>query len=285
MILIADSGSTKTKWILVKTKGHYAEFETIGLNPFYISSNQIAHELNDAVNADWCVHQIDRIFFYGAGCASIETEQIVAEGLSRVFHRAEIAVFSDVLGAARALFRNQPGIAVILGTGASSCDYNGTGIENRVPALGYILGDDGSGAVLGKELLKAYWHQELPEPLQNTFSAQYNLEIEDVKRSVYSGDRPNRYLASFTPFLLTHIGNDCIRRMVGSSFDRMYRQQVKRYPDWSRKEVRLMGSIAFYFADILNDMAVQNHIKVTKILRSPILELAEFHAADMDPTG
>ena len=277
MILIADSGSSKTDWILVKSNDSQVKFKTIGLNPFYITSHQISLELQQVITPAWCVPQITHIFFYGSGCASHDTEQIVKSGLLKIFRKAKIFIYSDILGAARALFLDRAGIAIILGTGASSCDYNGHSILERVPAFGYILGDEGSGAVLGRELLKAYLHHELPESLNKLFSLRYNLDIEDVKNKVYSGDRPNRYLASFAGFLSENIHQEYIHSLVSTSFEKMFQTQVYRYPGWREKEVRCLGSVAYYFSGILEETAHRLHIRLTKIIQSPIHELAFYH--------
>ncbi len=277
MILIADSGSTKTHWLYVGNNGQTRLFDTIGFNPFYVDAVRITDELNMSLVHDLPVSEIQKVFFYGAGCSTSFHEQIIKDGLVPVFNNAQIEVSGDVLGAARALFHKDTGIAIILGTGASSCEYNGSGILNKTAALGYILGDEGSGAVLGKRLLQGFLNNEFPALLQKVFSSRFQEDVETIKAKVYSGERPNQYLATFTAFILERIKEPYLRNLVEESFIKMFNYQLGSYQDWQTKEVRLLGSVAWYFSEILNEVASNKGVRVTRILKSPIQDLARYH--------
>ena len=223
------------------------------------------------------IFQIDKIFFYGAGCAFPDKKKTVADALSYFFTDADIEVESDLLGTARALFQHQKGIACILGTGSNSCYYDGTQIVQNVSPLGYILGDEGSGAVLGKKLLADCLKHQLPGWLCEKFMDDYGLSSEQILESVYRQPFPNRFLDTFTPFLLEHMEEPAIFNLVYDSFDAFFTRNVMYY-DIEDIEVGFVGYIAHDFQDTLEIVAYERNIIVSQILSEPMEGLVRFHS-------
>jgi len=277
MILIADSGSTKTDWLILKKDQQEIHFKSPGLNPFYLNRQEILTEIEQYFPKTIPVAAIEQIFFYGAGCGTLKMKATLHDILQFHFPNAEVAVNNDILGAARAVFQNEKGLAVILGTGASSCLYDGSDIKQIIPPLGYVLGDEGSGASLGKMLVKNFLGGKLPRDLQEAFQESYKIDIEEVKSAVYSGKRPNLYLASFTPFLSEHMNHPFVVEFLEGPFSDMFHYQVLQFDNSMKMEVRMVGSVAFYFANLLREIAAQLAIQLTTIILSPIDELGKFH--------
>jgi glucosamine kinase len=277
MILIADSGSTKTDWRIIEKEGAVKMFESSGLNPFYLSEEDISQEIANRVAQDMDTGDEMRIFFYGAGCSTPEKNQIVANGLMRVFPRASVAVASDLLGAARALFKDQPGLAVILGTGTNTALYNGKDIVMSIPALGYILGDEGSGAYFGKELIRAHLLDELPHAIQEDFRHIFHLTVEDIKHAVYKEAKPNQFVASFTRFISQHMTDPFIQEMIRKGFRELFEKQIMKVEGWRNQKIRFAGSIAYYFKSALKDIATEYGTAIDAVLKAPIDELVSYH--------
>ena len=201
MILVADSGSTKTNWELVDNKKNVVCFQTMGLNPFYVTKDIVKNELSLHFPSDINTNYIKDIYFYGAGCSSTERCNIIKFGIGYLFKKANIYVAHDLMGAARALFGQKDGIVAILGTGSNSCLYNGHKIISNIPSLGYVLGDEGSGAILGKKLIQSLLYNELPQYLIDKFFLKYKTNKNNLLETIYKKPYPNRFLASFTYFL------------------------------------------------------------------------------------
>jgi len=277
MILIADSGSTKTDWRIIKNDGEVTALESSGLNPFYLTEQEISHEIEDRVTQDIQPGDIEQIYFYGAGCSTPGKNQIITDGLRRVFPEAAISVASDLLGAARALFKNQSGLAVILGTGTNTALYDGQDIVLSIPALGYILGDEGSGAYFGKELIKAYLQDELPGAIRDDFRHVYNLTVEDIKHAVYKEAKPNQFFASFTRFISQYMNDPFIQKMIRKGFSELFEKQIMKVDGWQHQKIRFTGSIAYYFEPLLMKVAVDYGTEIDRILKAPIDELVSYH--------
>lgn len=274
MLLIADSGSTKTDWKLVDKSTEYS-FQTMGINPFYMKDKEIESELKNIV-----VPQLkkspDKVYFYGAGIIS-EQKDRMEKILSKSFQNANVEAESDLLAAARALCGNQKGIACIMGTGANSCLYDGEKIIDNIPPLGFIQGDEGSGAVLGKKLVTMYLKRELPKNIADAFHKEYGLNVSDVLKKVYKEAFPNRFLANFTKFINQHISNELIYRMVYNSFNEFLVRNVFKYSDYQKRNIHFVGSVGFYFKDILIKIANEHELKIGNIIRSPIDKLVKYH--------
>lgn len=276
MILIADSGSTKTDWRLIDVDGKFHQAKTKGLNPYHQSADEIAHVLSDELLSQLPV-PVERIFFYGAGCANPTVNQTAVQALERVFPEAVTQVESDLLAAARALCGREAGIACILGTGANSCLYDGQTIIDNVPPLGYVLGDEGSGTYIGKELLNRYLKRDMPEPLRSQFAKRYALTTESVLDNVYRQPQPNRYLAGFAKFAFHHLKHPYIARMVYEGFQQFFNKNVRPYEGYQQHKVHFTGSIAFYYSNVLRQVANDEGFAIQNIVESPIAGLALYH--------
>lgn len=266
--LIADSGSTKTDWILLRDDERVKRISTQGINPVMLDEAEIIAILNNELMPELIQLKIDGVDFYGAGCRGVQCE-IVRQALQGVFHIERIVVDSDMLGAARALCRTREGIVCILGTGSNSCLYDGQKIVKNVSPLGFILGDEGSGAVLGKRLVGDVLKGMLPETIAQQFLADYGLTIDDVIRRVYREPMPNRFLASFAPFISRH--KDCVemRNLIVDEFSRFFMRNVAHY---NRQDlpVHFVGSIAYYFRDELTEVARRLGYKMGTIKKAPL---------------
>ena len=276
-ILIADSGSPKTDWILTTAENSILEVETLGINPvrdsrdaiFDVIKNLLAPQLPKE-------YKVDQIFFYGAGCIDPYRKN-VAEVLTSVFGSdAEIAVESDLLGAARALCGNQAGIACILGTGSNSCLYDGKEIVCNTSPLGFILGDEGSGAFLGKTLVGNILKKIFSQKLQDSFFEKFNLTPSIIINKVYREPMPNRFLASLVPFLEEHRENPEIHDMLIWAFRQFFIRNVKAYGH-PEMDINCVGSIAFIYKKEIMDAAAIEGLKMGKILQKPVQNIVDFH--------
>ena len=280
MILIADSGSTKTSWRLVDENKKILHFSTEGLNPYFKSQGEIVDEIKASPLVyfpdDKKVHQI---FFYGAGCSSTEKCEMVKAALSQCFQGAEIMVSHDILAAARATCGHSEGIVCILGTGSNSCSYDGTNIIQKIGGLGYILGDEGSGSHIGKQLLEAYLNHELPEDLKKDFDNTFHLTKEEIDKRVYEKPQANRFLASFSRFIGQHKQHPFCIKTIEFCVEQFLEKHVCRYPDYKKKTVHFVGSIAYYYTDFLQSACKKHGITVGKILPYPVEELTLYHLA------
>jgi len=282
MILIADSGSTKTNWCLVEQGQIVSEIITEGINPFYQTDMEIIALLDDQLIPKLENTDIDRIFFYGAGCSFPEKKILVSRGLVRFFGNSMIEIQSDLLGAARSLFQHEKGIACILGTGSNSCYYDGKDSTQNVSPLGFILGDEGSGAVLGKLFLADCLKNQLPTELKEEFLSRYELTPEIILDAVYKKPFPNRYLAQFTHFLAEKIEEPSIFNLVYDSFDAFFVRNVMQYP---LEDIRVgcIGSVAYYFRDTLEIVASERRIEISEIIQNPMDGLVKFHGMTPNP--
>ena len=277
MILIADSGATKTDWILLDEKNKkIGQYRTIGFNPYFIDTTGVEKELKTKLLTS-IKNEISQIFFYGAGCSTEQNCNIVSKALNNIFHNTEIEIHSDLLGAARALCGTNEGIACILGTGSNTCHYDGKNIIRKIVSLGYILGDEGSGAHLGKTFVKAYLADKLPDELKNKFYQKYKFSHKDILDSVYNKPFPNRFLASFSVFLFENIQHDFIKELIEKCFHEFFQTQVLIYPKYKKIPVNIVGSVGYAFAEILKNAAKEYKIQIQKICKTPVEGLIEFH--------
>ena len=268
MIIVADSGSTKTDWRLVKNDNEIVSFNTIGFNPYFITADSVIHELTNS-ELSKINEEVTHVFFYGAGCSSVENNQVLQKALTTFFKHAQVDVDHDMLAAARALCGHEKGMVAILGTGSNSCMYDGDKIVENVKALGFILGDYGSGADIGKTFIKAYLEKELPEEICANFMAQYHLSDNDILESVYKKPLPNRFLASFNLFVFQYLDHPFIKKMLESRFDLFFEKNICKYDAYQHHQLYLVGSIADVYQDLIREVA--------KIRRQPIDDLVKYH--------
>lgn len=275
--LIADSGSSKTDWCLITPDEKIFLQPTSGLNPFFVDNDQIASLLKKEMIPQLSGYNIQQISFYGAGCSSTRNNNIVASGLNVLIDDpAKINVEHDLLGAARALCGDSPGIATILGTGSNSCFFDGKKIIKNITALGYVMGDEGSGAYMGKKLLPYIIHDKLPVDLANAFKVSFRYSKDDLLNKVYNEPLPNRFLAQFATFIGRFIDHKFFHDLVFDSFNEFIKTCILPY-DKKQEPVHSVGSIAFNFSKILTEVLEKHSLVKGKIIQSPIAELVNYH--------
>lgn len=276
MILIADGGSTKTDWHIIDNDVLH-QFHSKGINPFFNTEEQIREEIF-ASEISNVRTKVKEMHFYGAGMVDdkIKAEaKLIFEG---IFTNAEaVTVNDDMLAAARALLGNNSGIACILGTGSNSCLYSGNEIGEKVPALGYILGDEGSGTHLGKAFLNKYFKRGFTDALYAELHAELDLNMSEVITNTYKKQQPNRYLASFTKVIKKYIHKPEIEDLVKQSLNAFIDINLSKYPAYNNQEICFVGSIAYYFKDQLFKVFDERGLKLGKILQSPMEGLVEYH--------
>lgn len=275
MILIADSGSTKTDWVLINDSKE--SFSTIGFNPFYRSSEFIIAEIsknNDLLNVS---NSISQMYFYGAGCSSESRKNIVIEALQHIFKQAKIVVDHDLMACAHALYRGKPIIANILGTGTNSCYFDGKELSQAKPSLGYVLGDEASGAYFGKALITNYLYKELPNELKVAFDTEFNLTKDQLLERIYMEPGANTYLASFTSFIGKHKDHPFFQNMLQNGFLHFFKTHICCYEHYKIIEIGFIGSIAFHFQDELHKVAESLKINISTIIKTPMDGLIEYH--------
>lgn len=282
MYLIADSGSTKTDWCLCNQGTVLLNTQTQGINPYHQTEEAIEEVLRDELlpqlrSQELIAHSSQlHIIFYGSGCANATACNRIKEALYKVLGTETVTVHSDLLGAARALCGHEEGIACVLGTGSNSCLYNGTEITANTPPLGYILGDEGSSAVLGRRLVGDCLKNQLPEAIRDEFLAEYQLTQEIILEKVYRQPLANRFLASLTPFLSKHREVPEVHKLLVESFTDFFVRNVKQYRrPWL--PIHFVGSIACAFSSELKEAAESLGMELGTIMRSPMEGLIKYH--------
>jgi glucosamine kinase len=280
VILIADSGASKTDWRIIAADGTISQAQTIGFNPYYQPIEQFEQEVREVLLPQITTN-IKKIFYYGTGCSSDKNRKLIRTVFEKFFTDAHIEVWHDLLAAARALCGTEEGIACILGTGANSCFYDGTHITDNVTSLGYMLGDEGSGAYLGKRIVADYLRRDLPEKLWDQFKKRFPFEREEILDRVYNQDMPSRFLGSFSHFVFQHLKEPYCYQLVYSGFSEFFDRNIVKYDRYREVKVHFVGSVAFYFSDILRQVANDKGVMVKNILETPIAGLTLFHQKDI----
>jgi len=276
MKLIADSGSTKTDWRLITSSSSLEEIKTEGINPFHQRSEEILKIVTDS-DLTKIAGRPKEIYFYGAGCNYEDKIAIVKNALGEVFTDAEIFVEHDLIAAARALCGRDEGIACILGTGSNSCYYDGQNILQNNPSLGYILGDEGSGAFIGKKLIVDFLYNKLPRSINEKFNHEFELSIDVILDNIYSRFMPNRFLGSFGKFIYDNIQHPYMHGLVYESFYAFLDNHVVKYEGHRTKKCHFVGSIAYNFKDILEKVCGDLGLKFGRVIESPIDGLILYH--------
>lgn len=282
--LIADAGSTTVEWSLISSEGNVVKsMSTVGINALLADAdtiNSTFNEVKDSLPHDFA---IDEIHYYGAGCATDLICNKIRESLQSSWKEADSHVSSDLLGAARALFGSAKGIACILGTGSNSCFYDGDKIMAQIPSLGFVLGDEGSGAALGKRLISDAFKEQLPENIREAFLEEYRLTLPEILDKVYKTPAPNRFLASFVPFLHKNLWNPYIFSLVLKELTKFVKRNVAMYKGAHSVDVCFTGSVAFNFERVLREAVASQGYRVSKISKSPMEGLIAFHTHQMKP--
>lgn len=276
MKVIVDSGSTKADWKFITPESEQ-ELNTMGFNPVFHNSDQIEKEILRAFEGKVDFSQEADIYFYGSGCWDKKRKLVIENGLKRVFPHASIDVHHDLLGAARATCGNLPGISCIIGTGSNTCLYDGKDVIDNVTNLGYLCGDEGSGTHLGKKLIRHYFYRELPKALEQSLEEFIGGGKQVVLDTVYSGDPPNVYLASFTRFMSEHMDHPFIQRILYRSFAEFVDRHVRKYHGHMSLQVHFIGSIAYIFQDMLKIVLTERAMQHGIFIKQPIDNLVQYH--------
>ena len=278
MIAIVDGGSTKCDWVILDKFGKvFLKTETIGFNPNIIDSEMIVPEIEKNSNLLTIKDSLQKVFFYGSGCGVPENVALVENELQKVFKNAEVTVKEDLTAAAYAAYNGKPAIVCILGTGSNSCYFDGEKIKRELPSLGFLIGDEGSGSAIGKNLLRRFFMKKLPSDLQNDFIEKYNLTIEDAIKNMYHNPRANAYLADFNKFVVERKSHPYFQNMVFDEMKNFLDYQVLPYEEAKDAEINFIGSIAFYYEDILRAAAAELNLNVGCIVQKPIESLVDYH--------
>ncbi|MCB0554119.1 MAG: hypothetical protein KDD02_11250 [Phaeodactylibacter sp.] len=278
MFVVVDSGSTKADWKIVEGQ-EIQSLSTMGFNPVFHSTEHILEEVQKAFESIPAKHQVDKVFYYGAGCWDANLKSVVRDALVRVFVNARVEVEHDLLGAARATCGKNAGIACILGTGSNSCRYDGQDVVDNVTNLGYLLGDEGSGTHLGKALIRAYFYRELPAALKEVVDQEYPGGKQAMLDHIYGEDTPNVYLASFTRLMNEHKAHPFFQRLLYNSFSEFIDRHVRKYNYHLSLPIHFIGSVAFYFQNIIRVVLEERSMKPGIFIQKPIDKLLHFHQA------
>ncbi len=275
-ILIVDSGATKADWAVVQNGIITASVQSKGLSPIYQNEEEIKQEILNSVKPHLSNFDIDSIYFYGTGCIP-EKIGIVKNGIYNALSINDIYVYSDLIAATHSLCGHDKGIACILGTGSNSCEWDGGKVINQISPLGFILGDEGSGAHLGKKLIGDALKNQLTAGLKEKLLEEYRLTPAQIIENVYRQPFPSRFLASFCPFLLKNKEDLTIKHIVKSGFGEFFERNVLQY-DYKNNKVNFVGSIAFYFSEFLKEVASEKNIVIGNIYKSPMEGLVKYYS-------
>jgi len=278
MLLVADSGSTKADWKLFDgQKVQDEKMVSKGFNPFFHNKEFILGELNKSEDLKKVADKIKKLYFFGAGCSSKERNEVIAQGLRAFFVNADVVVDHDLTGAVFSVYdEGEASIVSILGTGSNSAYYDGEKVIENIPALSYVLGDEGSGSYYGKRILASYLYNRLPPKMHKELEEAYGLTKEGIFDSVYNQPNPNVYLASFAKFLSDHKEYHYVKRLVYQGMLEFMDIHICGYEGYQHVSAHFIGSIAYHFEDILREVASRRQIKVGKIIRQPIHSLMDY---------
>jgi len=276
MILIADSGSTKTEWKTIHNGVPGKSIFSAGINPYFLDTDKIIHLLKDELR-ELSGQSFERIYFYGTGCNSESKNDVVRRAISTFCKAENIVIETDLLGAARSLCQNDRGIACIMGTGSNSCYYDGTRIAANVSPLGYILGDEGGGAVMGRKLVSAVLKKQVSADLIDLFFNTYKITPAEILEKVYMKPFPNRFLGQFAKFISANKHIRELQHIVTSSFDEFITRNILQYPESPHLPVHFTGSIAVHFRSFLEGSLMRYNLKPGKITLSPMADLITYH--------
>jgi glucosamine kinase len=276
-ILIADSGSTKCDWLLLDGGKVVVECNTMGLNPYFHDAATIARAVEGQPELAERAGKVDQVYFYGAGASGPELKATVQRGLAQVFTRAEVHVGHDLDAAALATYSGVPHIACILGTGSNSCYFDGKEVHEEVPALAYILGDEGGGSYFGKRLLADFFYKRMPGHLAAEFQQRYYMNMQTMAEKVYIEPHANVYLASLSRFCWEHLDEPYMKAMVQEGLRTFLQLHVCCYKDYLSVPVDFVGSIAYYFEAELREVAAEMGIHMGTVVKKPIHGLVKYH--------
>jgi len=276
MIVVADSGSTKTDWRVIDKGIEVSQIKTGGINPYYMSVGEINTLVEEGFEGYKDLN-IEQVNFYGSGCSSDKNKQIIQDAVSLVYPSATVIVQHDLIAASRSLCGSERGIACILGTGSNSALYDGKEIVENVTSLGYMLGDEGSGNHLGRCLIQAYFKGRLSDVVKRKFDEQFELTTAQILEHIYQRDLPVRFFANFSKFITENIEDDSLYRLVYNSFASFITENIIRYTGYQSETIHFTGSIAYYYKSILTQCCQDYDLKLGQIVKEPIGGLLSFH--------
>jgi N-acetylglucosamine kinase-like BadF-type ATPase len=276
-ILLADSGATQSEWCLMRGRTRKS-FSMQGISPYFLDSDEIEQIIRTELYPALGNYRVDKVYYYGTGCAGPANKKIVRRAIRQFFLHAEIYVDHDLMGAAIALCGSSRGIVCNLGTGSFSCYFDGNKILKSSPGLGYVLGDEGSGAYLGKKVLQHYLYGIFDEKLRYKFDEKYATTALEILERVYKMAFPNRYLASFALFLAENRGHDLVEAIIRESLEAFFRLHVLAYTNSRKVPVHFVGSVAFGFQDVIHDLISRNALIPGKLMRRPMEGLVQYYS-------
>ncbi len=274
--LIADSGATKCHWTLVQNNKK-TTVNTIGISPYFLSTQEMIQLLAQSFAKKTNVSKIDAVYFYGTGLTNLNNIKSLKKALKAVFTNATLSIETDLVAAARASCQNEKGVVCILGTGSNTGFYNGKKITKNSPGLGYVLGDEGSGAYLGKKVIQYFLYQTFDEELMAAFEKKFNLNKDAILNSIYKAPFPNRTLASFAPFLTEHRGHYMIENIIEDGLNDFFFAHINKMNESWIHPIHFVGGVAFAFKDVIKQLALSYEIELGKIIKSPMEGLITFH--------
>lgn len=275
MILVADSGSSKTDW-MVYSPSQILSFNTQGINPYFANAQDIVRILSKNKEIASVASEIKEVYFFGAGCLNPDKHEIVSNGLSSFFKNAFISVDHDLLGSAYATCGDKKGLACILGTGSNIAYYDGQNVYDGKHGLGYILGDEGSGTYFGKKMLISYLHKTMPSDLREIFAETFQVTKDIIVENIYQKPFPNSYLATFSRFMIHNRQHPFIQQTLKDGFQEFIDTNVKDYKNYKTLECNFVGSISYYYQDELRAVFAENGLKIGKTLQKPIEGIFEY---------
>lgn len=276
--VIVDSGATKAEWVVCNSAGDIIQsFVTAGISPFYLSQKEIEILLHQEVTLNISTNEVERLFYYGTGCSQEDKIKIIENALQSLFQKTKIAVAHDLIASARATCLHQAGIACILGTGSNSCVFDGATIIDQIPSLGFLLGDEGSGAWMGKSILTSFYYREMPKDLELLFQQFFPKSREEILNEIYDSTTPNQVVASYMTFVKENIRHEFVRKMAKQSFQLFIKRMIMKYQNHLHLPVHFIGSIAFFQQEILQEVLQEFSLKPGRIIRSPMEGLINFH--------
>ncbi len=278
-ILLADSGATKSEWCLIGPGKRKKIVFTQGISPYFLNAAQIESIIRNELLPSIRNAEVEEVYYYGTGCSNPDNARLVKKAISRVFTSAQVQVTHDLMAAARALCGTNKGIACILGTGSNSCYFDGKKIVRNSPGLGYVLGDEGSGAYLGKKVLQYYLYQTFDEDLRYRFDIKYATTAVDILESVYKKPFPNRYLATFALFLSENRGHFMIENIIEDGLNDFFFTHLCKYGESWKHPINFVGGIAHAFSDVITDLAHGYEFEIGAILKNPMEGLIKYHTA------
>jgi len=274
--LIADSGSTKCEWCLLYD-GKKKKVDTQGISPYFLDAAGIGRVMSQELVPALKKWEVDEVYYYGTGCKDPENQKIVKKAISGIFRGAKVNVTHDLMGAAVALCGLEKGVACILGTGSNSCYFDGKKIVKNSPGLGYVLGDEGSGAYLGKKVLQYYLYNTFDEELRYKFDAKYTTNGKEILAAVYKQPLPNRYLASFTLFLVENRGHYMVENIIEDGLNDFFFNHLCKYRESWKLPIHFVGGVAYGFRDVVKDLCSTYEFELGSILQKPMDGLIKFH--------